>query len=138
VGPKRTKSDLHLWLEPQTHAALRELARQRHVSMTDVATRFIQEGLGLAAEEHLDGPALPAVRQTVEAALIPHVERLAALIVKTHLEAGIGERLVFVLVANALGPDKARQFLDTARTKSIEALKRPLGQQKAPAEKPVE
>ena len=74
----------------------------------------------------------------IEDALIPHVERLASLIVKTHLEAGIGERLTFVLVANALGPDKARLFLDTARTKSIEALKRPLGQQKAPAEKPVE
>jgi hypothetical protein len=129
---------VYLWLEESTHDGLRAVAQERGVKISAVAEGYLRDGLSGRAEERLDGPALPAVRQAVEAALTPHVERLAALIVKTHLEAGIGERLVFVLVANALGPDKARQFLDTARTKSIEALKRPLGQQKLPAEKPAE
>lgn len=95
-----------------------------------LAESFIRVGLAQRAEERLDGPALPAVRGVIDDVLRPQIDRLAALIVKTHLEAGIGERLVFVLVANALGPEKARQFLDTARTKSIEALKRPLGEQR--------
>jgi len=130
MAARRLKRDLHLWLEPATHGALQELARHRKVTVTALAERFIQDGLHAGIEERLDGPALPAVRQTVEEALKPHVERLAALIVKAHLEAGIGERLTYVLIAQTFGPDKARKFLDAARTKSIEALKRPLGEQR--------
>lgn len=121
---------LTLWLETATVAALKELADRRETKISYLAEEFIRAGLGLVAEERLDGPALPAVRQTIDEALKPHVERLAALVVKAHLEAGIGERLAYVLVARAVGPDKAPQFLDAARTKTIEALKRPLGEQR--------
>ena len=121
---------VYLWLDEGTHEALRAIARDRSVKMSDLAERYIRAGLSGVAEDRLDGPALPAVRQVVEEALRPQVERLAALIVKAHLEAGIGERLAYVLVARAVGPDKAPQFLDAARTKTIEALKRPLGEQR--------
>jgi hypothetical protein len=119
---------LTLWLDIATAATLKELAAQRETKISYLAEEFIRAGLGLVAEERLDGPALPAVRMVVEDALRPHVERLAALIVKAHLEAGIGERLTYVLVARAVGPDKAPQFLDAARTKTIDALKRPVGE----------
>ncbi len=131
--PRRQKVQFHLWLDPETGSALRALAAARTMPASVLVESFIRAGLGQSAEERLEGPALPAVRRAVEDVLRPQTERLAALIVKTHLEAGIAERLVFVLVANALGPDRARQFLDTARTRSIEALKRPLGQ-----ERPIE
>src|SRR5579884_252787 len=129
-GIRRQKAQFHLWLDPETGTALRALAAEREMPASVLAESFIRVGLRENAEERLEGPGLPAVRETMEQVLRPQVERLAALIVKTHLEAGIGERLVYVLVANALGPDRARQFLDTARTRSIEALKRPLGEQR--------
>ena len=127
-----TRKATYLRLDVELHAALRQLAQERRMPMNELAAAMIRAGLGQAGEERLEGPALPAVRQTVEEALRPQIERLAALIVKAHLEAGIGERLTFVLVANALGEDKARLFLDTARTRTIKALKRPIGQQKPP------
>ncbi len=126
MATRRRKRDVHLWLEPSTHDSLQEMARQRNLTVTALVERFIKDGLSAGVEERLDGPALPAVRATVEEALRPHVERLAALVVKAHLEAGIGERLTYVLVARAMGADKAPQFLDAARTKTIEALKRPM------------
>jgi hypothetical protein len=120
-----------LWLDEQTYHALRELAAQRRTRMSRLAEEFILHGLGGIAEERLDGPALPAIRQAIEETLHPHVERLAALVVKAHLEAGIGERLTYVLVARAVGPDKAPQFLEAARTRTIDALKRPVGEQRS-------
>lgn len=130
IAPRRTKRRFTLWLEPQTASALKALAAQRAMPATVLAEHLLRQGLSGIAEERLDGPALPAVRQVVDDALKPHVERLAALVAKTHLEAGIAERLAFVLVAQAFGAEKAPQYLDAARTKAIEALKRPLGEQR--------
>jgi hypothetical protein len=118
-----------LWLDEQTYAALKALAEQRRTRMSRLAEEFILDGLAGIAEARMSGPALPAVRQAIEEALRPQVERLAALLVKVHLEAGIGERLTYVLIGQSFGPEKARQFLDAARTKSIEALRKPLGEQ---------
>jgi hypothetical protein len=129
--PLRTKERFTLWLDPATMAQLKEAALQRRVPASVLAEHVIRDMLGGMAEARLDGPALPAVRGAVEEVLRPQVERLAALIVKTHLEAGIGERLTFVLIAQAFGEEKARRFLDMARTRSIEALRRPLGEQKS-------
>jgi hypothetical protein len=118
-----------LWLDEQTYAALKALAAQRRTRMSRLAEEFISDGLAGIAEARMSGPVLPAVRQAMEEALRPQVERLAALLVKVHLEAGIGERLTYVLIGQSFGPEKARAFLDTARTRSIEALKKPLGEQ---------
>ncbi|SRR5579883_1277557 len=130
IAPRRTKRRFTLWLEPQTASALKALAAHRAMPATVLAEDILRRGLSGIAEEQLDGPALPAVRQVIDEALKPHVERLAALIAKTHLEAGIAERLAYVLVAQAFGAEKAPQYLDAARTKAIEALKRPLGEQR--------
>ena len=116
-------------VEQATAQALRELARRRRRSVSDLAADLLHESLSRLAEDRLDGPALPAVRDAVESALIPHMDRLAALIAKTHLEAGIAERLTFVLIAQAFGEEKARRFLDAAWAKTIEALKKPPGTQ---------
>jgi hypothetical protein len=117
-------------VEGETAQALRELADRRHMSVSELAAAILRESLGHVAADRLNGPALPAVRQAIDEALKPHVERLAALIAKTHLEAGIAERLAYVLVAQAFGAEKAPQYLDAARTKAVEALKRPLGEQR--------
>jgi hypothetical protein len=124
------RHELHIRLDGVTFDALQEVARQRGRSMNDLVERCIDERLTNLAVQRLDGPALPAMRQTLDEALRPHVERLAALIVKTHLEAGIAERLTYVLIAQSMGAERAQQFLDAARTRSIEALKRPIGEQK--------
>ncbi len=122
-------------VEGETAQALRESAGRHRMSVSELAAALLRESLGQMAADRLNGPALPAVRVAVEEALKPHVERLAALVARTHLEAGIGERLTYVLIAQTFGPDKAPQFLDAARTKSIEALRRPLGEQR-PVESP--
>lgn len=124
------KKQVALWLEESTHQALSDLARVRHRKISELAEEIIRDSVQMVAEGRLDGPALPAVRQVVDDALKPHVERLAALVAKTHLEAGIAERLAYVLVAQAFGAEKAPQYLDAARTKAIEALKRPLGERR--------
>ena len=127
---ERRRHELHIRLDAATFGALQEAARQQGRPMNELVERCIGERLTGLAEQRLDGPALPAVRQSLDEALKPHIERLAALIAKTHLEAGIAERLTYVLIAQAVGPDKAQQFLDAARARSVEALKRPLGEQK--------
>src|SRR5579883_898656 len=124
------RAALTVRVEVETARALREHAQRRRMSVSELAAALLRESVGQLAEERVNGPALPAVRQTVEEVVKPHVERLAALIAKTHLEAGIAERLAYVLVAQAFGAEKAPQYLDAARTKAIEALKRPLGEQR--------
>ncbi len=125
---RRTKERFSLWVEPETYAALKEVARQRKAPMTGLAEDFIREGLGMVAAARLDGPALPAVRQVVEEVADRHTERLAKLIVKAFLEAGMGRRLTYALIDKQAGPERAPQVLAGARTSTLEDLRKRVGE----------
>ena len=125
---RRHKSDLHLWLDPQTHAALKELARQRHITVSGLAESFICDGLGLVAAERLEGPALPAVRQLVEEITGKQTDRLAGLIVKAFIEASLARRLTYPVVHKLHGQETASQLFVAAKTRAFDDLKRKIGE----------
>ena|SRR5690242_2044189 len=117
-----------LWLETDTLAALQALAQQRHVKVSRVAEGFIREGLGLIAEERLEGPALPAVRQLVEEITGRQTDRLAGLIVKAFIEASLARRLTYPVVHKLHGQETASQLFDAAKTRAFDDLKRKIGE----------
>ena len=84
-----------IWLDVETHAALKALAAERQTKISVLAEHFIRDGLGLVAAERLEGPALPAVRQLVEEITTRHTERQAGLIVKAFIEAAMARRLMY-------------------------------------------
>lgn len=122
----RTKERFTLWLEPQTHAALKELAHQRKRATSAVAEDFIRVGLGLVAEERLEGPALPAVRQAIDEVTGRQFDRLATLVVKGLIEASIGRRLTYAILDHDAGTDTARSIFSEAERVALAGLRRRL------------
>src|SRR5579871_5916375 len=99
-----------LWLDEETAAALRALARKRKVRISSLAERFIRAGLGMVAAEQLEGPALPAVRQVVQEITGKQADRIAKLVVKGVLEAGLDRRLTYALLDHHAGSETARRI----------------------------
>ena len=93
-----------------------------------MAESFIREGLGLIAEERLEGPALPAVRQLVEEITGKQADRLAGLIVKAFIEASLARRLTYPVVHKLHGQETASQLFDAAKTRAFDDLKRKIGE----------
>src|SRR5262249_54156739 len=79
------------------------------------------------ARAPLDDVGLPVLRRAVDEALGPHVERLAALIARAHLEAGMGERMTYAPLHHSLRADQAPHYLGASRPRAVEALRKPLG-----------
>lgn len=125
----RTKDRFTLWLEPETHLALKSLARQRRMAISALAEDFIRAGLGLVAQERLEGPALPAVRQVVQEITNGQTERLAKLVARGLVEVGIDRRLTYALLNNQAGGDTARAIFTAAETAAVDSLKRRLDEE---------
>ena len=124
----RTKAQMCLWLQPELLRSVRQTARERGVPASELIERCVRAGLEAGAARQLEESSLPLLAEVVHAALEDHdrraEDRLARLLVRSIVAADTTRRLLFTYLARQWGADATRQVLDSARTASIDALRR--------------
>lgn len=124
----RAKTRLNLRLSPHTRTLLTMAARERGIPLCELAERLIRAGLTQTTAQHLEAAALPALAETVRAALAEHAQhsedRLARLLTRGIIASDTTRRLLFAHMARQWGgAEQIRTVHDSARTASINALR---------------
>lgn len=77
-----------------THAALKEAAREKSTTISDLGRKYIEAAVERRAWEDGVGPVLPDIRFEIQSKLVKMEERFARLLGRTAIESGATKRLV--------------------------------------------
>ena len=121
-----SKVKITTWVDEETAGVIRGLAAQNEVTVSELCALMLKRGV----EEHAAGGVgvevlLPAVKGAVRREVAAMADRLARLLARSALEGAASRRLVYQLLVEELGPERAREANEGAWRGSVESLKRP-------------
>ncbi len=139
-----TKKQLGLRIEGHLKDGLDERAQRTGTPATSILEEYIAKGLARDSGELIEQNSLPAIREAVREEVSKAMtelyqqlsadlqksakksdDRLAALIVKTARYSGIGQRMIYALLAKTVNPNFANQAFEDAKEKTGKDLVRP-------------
>jgi hypothetical protein len=123
---KMSKVKITAWVDERTASAIKGLAAQHGVSVSEIGARLLRRGV----EEDAGGGVgaeilLPAVRGAVRREVGRMSDRLAQLMGRSALESATGRRLLFQLLAEEMGQEEANRRNRAAWTASVQSVKKP-------------
>ena len=121
-----SKVKITTWVDEETAGIVRGLAAQNGVSVSELCALMLKRGV----EEQAAGGVgvevlLPAVRGAVRREVAGMTDKLARLMARSALESEASRRLVYQLLVEELGTERARESNQVALVGSVERLQRP-------------
>ena len=121
-----SKVKITAWVDERTASAIKGLAAQQGVSVSEMGARLLRRGVEESAAGGVGAEVLlPAVRAAIRREVAGMADRFAHLLARGALESAATRRTVYQLLVKELGVEDARRTNEAAWTGSVESLKRP-------------
>jgi hypothetical protein len=96
------------------------------ITPSSAASRLLEEAIQINVEHQHGALIQAAVEQTIRHCLWTHVERLGDLAARAALYGDEGRRMIFQVLADAIGPERARVLRREIHSAAYQRLQEPL------------
>jgi hypothetical protein len=118
------KQRLTTWVKPDVEETLKAMAGAQRVTVSELAASILERGVKQDAEAVGLELILPAVERQVQRTGRYVANRLANLLARSAIDAASSRRLLYQLLVQQLGEDKAKKLYQASWSAGVESLKK--------------
>ena len=117
------KKGIRIQISEELLESLQLIATQKHSSLSKIAAEFLEAGFQLSGEKASELMLIPKLEEAIARTMNHSTNRIAALLSRTAINAGINRRMMKAFLGAQVGDDLAMKAEDRARREEVIELK---------------
>jgi hypothetical protein len=119
------KERVTAWVKPDVSATLAAMAGAQRTTVSELAAAILERGVKQEAEAVGLELILPAVERQVQRTGRYVADRLANLLARSALDAASSRRLLYQLLVQEVGEERAKKLYESSWNAGVASLKKP-------------